>query len=467
MSVSHPELSTEFELALKVVESVRISGGRTLFVGGWVRDRLLGYVSTDIDLEVYGVTANRLRTLLDQFGRVNEVGQSFTVYKIGPLDVALPRRESKTGRGHRGFTVTGDPNLTIEQAARRRDFTINAVAWDPLTEEYLDPYSGREDLLRRQLRIVDPDTFKDDSLRVLRAIQLAARFDLSIDEATKSQCRSILLDDLPPERVWDELRKLLLLASKPSIGFKLALEIGVIEQLFPEMASLVGCQQEPEWHPEGDVWIHNQLVIDQARTRIDDLPTPQKIALMLGAVCHDFGKPATTAFVDGRIRSYNHEEAGIKPTTTFLNHVNIYSIDGYDVRGQVIGLVAHHLKPGMWQKSRDGVGDGAFRRLARKVDLELLARLAKSDCLGRTGYFDCSAMDWFLDRARSLGVEHKAPLPLLMGRHLLKLGLPPGPRIGQILSQVYELQLDGQVSTVDEATQIARKLIDLGRSREP
>ena len=305
MSVSQPESTTEFKLALSIVESVRISGGRTLFVGGWVRDRLRGDVSTDIDLEVYGVPANRLRTLLEQFGRVNEVGESFTVYKIGNLDVALPRRESKTGQGHRGFTVTGNPYLTIELAARRRDFTINAMAWDPLTEEYLDPYGGREDLFRRQLRIVDPDTFKDDSLRVLRAIQFAARFDLSVDEATKSQCRSILLDDLPPERIWGELKKLLLLASKPSIGFKFALELGVIEKLFPEMNALLGCQQDPVWHPEGDVWTHNQLVIDQARSRIDDLPTPQKIALMLGAVCHDFGKPATTAFLDGRIRSYN------------------------------------------------------------------------------------------------------------------------------------------------------------------
>ena len=460
MSRSSTPDGAELTLALKIVETVKTAGGRALVVGGWVRDRLEGSVSKDIDLEVYGVPSDRLRVLLDRIGRVDAVGESFTVFKIGAVDVALPRRESKTGHGHRGFTVMGDPGLSIEQAARRRDFTINAIAWDPLTDEYLDPYGGREDLERRLLRIVDPVTFGDDSLRVLRAVQLAARFELEVEETTKAVCQVIALDDLPSERVWGELEKLLLLADKPSIGFQLAHELGVVERLLPEMAALVGCPQEPEWHPEGDVWTHNQLVIDQAHHRIDDLPRPQQITVMLGAVCHDFGKPAPTALIDGRIRSYNHEEAGIAPTEAFLDRLNIHSIDGYDVRRQVIGLVAHHLKPGMWRTARDGVGDGAFRRLARKVDLELLARLAKSDCLGRTGSFDCTAMDWFLDRARSLGVEHEPPRALLLGRHLLGLGLTPGPRIGRILTQVYERQLDGDVRTLEEAIENAKTLID-------
>ncbi len=180
---------------------------------------------------------------------------------------------------------------------------------------------------------------------------------------------------------------------------------------------------------------------------------------MLGAVAHDFGKPATTAFSEGRIRSYNHEEAGVAPTLAFLDRLNIHSLDSYDVRQQVVGLVAHHLKPGMWHKAPDGVGNGAFRRLARKVDLELLARLAKADCQGRTGNFDCSAMDWFLDRARTLGVQHEPPAPLLLGRHVLALGLPPGPRVGQILAHVYERQLDGEVESLEEAVEAARSLL--------
>lgn len=459
----------EFDLALRIVEAVRAANGRALFVGGWVRDHLSGHASKDIDLEVYGVQADVLRALLEQIDRVDTVGESFTVYKVGPLDVSLPRRESKTGRGHRGFTVTGDPNLSFDEAARRRDFTINAIAWDPLTDEYLDPYRGRDDLSRGVLRMVDSGTFGEDSLRVLRAVQFAARFDLAMDDATKVTCRTTPLDDLPPERIWGEVEKLLLKASRPSIGFTLSLELGVIARLFPELAALVGCAQEPEWHPEGDVWTHNLLVIDQAASRLEGLPYPQQVALMLGAVSHDFGKPATTAFLDGRIRSYNHEEAGVEPTETFLDRLNLHSLRAYDVRRQVLGLVAHHLKPGMWHKAPDGVGDGAFRRLARKVDLKLLARLAKSDCLGRTGTFDCSAMDWFLERAQALGVEHEPPPPLLLGRHVLQLGLEPGPRVGEILGQVYERQLDGAVLTLADAIASARSLIDAraeGESRD-
>src|SRR3989442_5262159 len=221
------------------------------------------------------------------------------------------------------------------------------------------------------------------------------------------------------------------------------MDLGVVSKLFPELQALAGCEQEPEWHPEGDVWVHTLQVIDRARERIDDLPRAQQLAVMLGAVCHDFGKPATTAFVDGRIRSMDHEDQGVAPATAFLDRLNVHSIDGYDVRRQALGLVAQHLKPGMWFKVRGEVGDGAFRRLALKVDLELLARFAKADCLGRSpGMFDCSAMDWFLERARSLGVEHRAPTPILLGRRLIELGIEPGPRMGQILRAVYQQQLD-------------------------
>ena len=449
----------ELDQAQRIARAVRDAGGRALIVGGWVRDRCLGRDSKDVDLEVYGLPAAGVRALLERIDRVNLVGEAFTVFKAGSIDVALPRRESKTGRGHRGFEVTGDPDLPVEEAARRRDFTINAIAWDPLTEEYVDPYRGQADLERKRLRAVDPRTFGDDSLRVLRAIQFAARFELDVDEATRALCRRIVLDDLPAERIWGELEKLLLQAARPSVGFRLAFELGVVHQLFPELAALVDCPQEPEWHPEGDVWVHTLLVIDRARELIDDLERPQQIALMLGAVCHDFGKPATTAWRDGRIRSFNHEEEGVAPAHAFLDRLNVHSVEGYDVRQQTIGLVAHHLKPGMWHKVRDEVGDGAFRRLARQVDLELLARLAKADCLGRPGPFDCSAMDWFLSRARVLGVEHTPPAPLLMGRHVLALGLEPGPRIGRILSEVYEQQLDGAIATVEDAIEAARQII--------
>ena len=455
--------NSEFRIparALAIAEAARDAGGRALVVGGWVRDRLLGRDSKDIDIEVFGLAADELRTLLESLGRVETVGESFQVYKIGDLDVSLPRRESKSGRGHRGFEVTGDPSMSIEEAARRRDFTVNAISWDPLLEVYLDPFNGRGDLDQRLLRVVDPERFGDDSLRVLRAIQFAARFDLTLDAKSRDLCRTIPLDDLPAERIWGEIDKLLA-APRPSIGLALALDLGVTARLFPELHALVGCPQEHEWHPEGDVWVHTLQVVDQARTRIADLDRPRQLVIMLGAVCHDFGKPATTAFSDGRIRSIDHEEQGVPPATAFLDRLNVQSIDGYDVRRQVLGIVAQHLKPGMWFKASGEVGDGAFRRLAQKVDLELLARVAKSDCLGREpGAFNCEAMDWFVDRARQLGVEHRPPPPILLGRHLLALGLKPGPRVGGILKAVYERQLDGHVQTLAEALTAAEGILN-------
>ena len=451
------------DLVRAIAASVRRAGGRALVVGGWVRDRLRAQPSKDIDLEVFGIVQDRLPDLLAPFGRIEAVGQSFPVYKVGDLDVALPRRESKSGRGHKGFYVTGDPSMSLEDAARRRDFTVNAIAWDPLTDEYEDPFNGRHDIERRVLKAVDLTTFGDDSLRVLRAVQFAARFEFALEENTAALCRRIPLDDLPPERIWGELEKLLLAARRPSIGFDLALDLGVIDRVLPEMRPLVGCAQEPEWHPEGDVWVHTLMVIDTARELNPDLNRARLTTIMLGAVCHDFGKPATTAFSDGRIRSLNHEEAGVAPTVSLLDRLNIHTVDGFDVRTQVVGLVAHHLKPGMFRKAAH-VSDGAFRRLAQKVDLELLARLARADCLGRTGTFDCSAMDWFIARARALGVEHRPPAPFLMGRHLLELGLSPGPEIGDLLHRVYERQLDGDVGSVEEAISVAKEFLAAGRA---
>lgn len=445
--------------ARRIAEAARDTGGRALCVGGFVRDRILKRPSKDLDIEVFGIPQDRLLSLLQSIGKVVPAGQAFPVYKLGDIDVALPRRESKTGRGHKGFTVEGDPSMPFAEAARRRDFTINAIGWDPLTDEYLDPFSGRRDLDLRVLRVVDPRTFADDSLRVLRALQFAARFELTIDPDTARICSAIALDDLPAERIWGEFEKLLLQAERPSIGFALARELGIIRQLLPEMESLYDCPQDPEWHPEGNVWVHTLMVIDQAHQLNADLDRARLATVMLGAVCHDLGKPATTALIDGRVKSPNHEAMGVAPATAILDRLNVNTLDGFDVRAQVIGLVAEHLRPIAFSKTRDSVTDGAFRRLAQKVDLELLARFARADCQGRTGLFDCSGVDWFIERARSLGVEHKPPAPILLGRHLIEMGVAPGPRMGEILKAIYELQLDSAVTTLDEARAHARKLI--------
>lgn len=455
------------ETVLKLAEAIRAAGGRALLVGGCVRDELMGKQPKDWDVEIYGIEPARLRELLDAFGTVNVVGEAFTVYKLGGhLDVSLPRRERKTGRGHRAFFIEGDPDMTIAEAASRRDFTINAILQDPLTGEIIDPFKGREDIQHKILRAVSPQTFGEDSLRVLRAAQFAARFEFDIEPQTVELCRAIDLSDLPPERIWGEIEKLLLRPQNPSIGLKWLRDLGAVGQLFPEIKALVDVPQDPEWHPEGDVFVHTQLVIDRARELIDDLPYPRQVTVMLAALVHDFGKPATTEFIDGRLRSRGHEEAGVEPTLSFLDRLNIFTLDGYDVRAQVLALVRDHLKPGEYFKKREEVGDGAFRRLARKCELELLYLVAKADSLGRNAdrvprekWYGAEAQEWFIERARELDVASKAPAPLLLGRHLLEMGLQPGPRIGEITRAIYEMQLDGRIQTLEEAKAAAQKII--------
>src|SRR5438445_4975687 len=455
------------ERVLRLAESVRDAGGRALLVGGCVRDALMGKQPKDWDVEVYGVEPARLRQLLDQLGDVNVVGEAFTVYKLGAdLEVGLPRRERKTGRGHRAFFIEGDPSMTIEDSVRRRDFTINAILQDPLTGDIIDPFQGRDDIEKRILRAVAPETFPEDSLRVLRAAQFTARFEFGIEAQTRELCRQIDLSDLPSERIWGEMEKLLLKAQHPSIGFKCLFELGAIDQLFPEIKALIDVEQDREWHPEGDVFVHTGLVIDRARELIDDLPYAKQVTVMLAALCHDFGKPATTEFIDGRIRSREHEEAGIAPTESFLDRLNIHTLDGYDVRAQVIAIVRDHLKPGEFYKKQLEVSVGAFRRLARKCDLDLLYRVAKADSLGRNAehvpreqWYTAEAQEWFIERVRELELEDGAPKPLLMGRHLLEMELEPGPRIGEITKAIYEMQLDGRVTTLDEAKAAAKELL--------
>lgn len=455
----------------KLCQAVAEAGGRALLVGGWVRDFMRGVPSVDYDLEVYGVEAARLRALLDGQGRVDAVGEAFKVYKVRlreaghsfVVDVSLPRRESKTGRGHRGFVVAGDPQMSFAEAARRRDFTINAMMYDPLTNQCIDPYGGGRDLASGLIRVVDPQTFVEDSLRVLRAMQFAARFGFVIEPATMELCRGIDLGDLPAERIWGEVEKWLLQARRPSIGLHAARQLGITEQLWPELHALIDCPQNPALHPEGDVFVHTGMVLDEALQLIDDLPRPKQMAVMLGALCHDLGKPATTKFAEGHWRAEQHEELSVQLTEKFCDRLRLFTFDHYDVRKQALALVKHHAVPYRWFKQHqvgEPITDGQFRRLALILEPDLLYRVARADCLGRAGDFPPTAEEWFAARVRELGIEEQAPQPLLQGRHVLALGLTPGKRVGEITRAVYERQLDGAIVTLADAINAARQMIE-------
>ena len=452
-----------------------------------MRDHLLGVRSKDVDIEVFGLDAERLGALLARFGSVHAIGRAFGVFRVAGIDVdfSLPRRDSKRGPGHRGFDVAPDPSLDFAEAARRRDLTINSIGIDPLTGEVLDPHGGRRDLERRVLCATDPERFPEDPLRGLRVAQLAARLEMPPDDKLVALCRTLDLSELSGERVFDELRKLLLRAAKPSIGFKVLEDTGQL-RFFPELDALRGVAQDPEWHPEGDVWVHTLMVLDVAATLCggpadpgecgpdhaartpaaaappdagepgpcrapapsedaagSNDPDREDLALMLGALCHDLGKPATTERAGGRIRSHRHDVAGVPPTRALLARMRAPGA----LADKVAALVEHHLAPALF--IRNGATAKGYRRLARKleragVSIELLVRVARADHLGRTtedalaGRFD--AGDAFLAAARAHSVERTAPRDAVLGRHLIERGMQPGPGFAPILERCREVQ---------------------------
>ena len=427
-----------------------------VLVGGYVRDALLGIESKDIDIEVYSVkNLETLQELLSPFGNVNAVGKSFGVLKLAlegfDIDFSLPRTESKKGAGHRGFDIRLSSRMDFTSAAKRRDFTVNAMGFDLNSSILLDPYGGQKDLEDRLLRCVNPDTFVEDPLRILRALQMAARFKLRCDEALIELCASMtgkgMLDELPKERIFEEFRKLLLKADNPSIGFELMKEMGVV-RLFPELEALIHIPQDPEKHPEGDVWTHTLLSLDaMAKQRTGN--GKRDLTLMLAVLCHDFGKPFTTEKIDGQWRALGHSQAGEEPTRWFLERI----CDEKKLIDDVVALVLHHQKP--LQFYTQGAKSGAIRRLALKVSLEDVALVGKADYLGRTteeaktGNYP--AGEWLLEEARKLDINGSTLKPLLQGRDLIAAGLEPSERFKTLLETAYDAQLDGEFDTLEGA----------------
>jgi tRNA nucleotidyltransferase (CCA-adding enzyme) len=436
------------------------AGGRTLVVGGSVRDAALGLTSVDLDLEVYGVAPRELEQLLRGHFKLDRVGKAFGVLKLKglPIDVALPRRESKAGLGHRSFEVLSDPWMTTQEAQSRRDFTINAMAWDPLSQELIDHFGGWEDLQARRLRHTSPK-FAEDPLRVMRGAQFVARFDLTVAAETIELCRTIEPEGLAAERLYEEWKKLLLAGATPSRGLEFLRQCGWI-QYFPELAVLVGCRQPEKWHPEGDVWTHTLQSIDAfARERIGD--SWEDLVVGFAVLCHDFGKPATTHEEGGTIRSHGHEQAGEEPTRSFLQRLTHQS----DLVDQVLPLVLHHGRPRHLHDA--AASDAAVRRLAQRVDrIDRLVRVARADTLGRSGGRDSDdtfpAGTWLLERAQALRVDRQAPQPLVLGRHLIELGLKPGPHFKPLLDACLEGQINGDFDSLEGGKHY---LVELVRQR--
>jgi tRNA nucleotidyltransferase (CCA-adding enzyme) len=450
--------SDELASATKAVcQLIHQQRGRALLVGGCVRDALLGHAAKDVDIEVYGIAPANLLSILDARFRLDLVGESFGVIKVKgvPIDISIPRRESKVGLGHKGFEVMSDPHMAIEEAARRRDFTINSMAFDLVSSELVDPYGGEKDLRARVLRHTS-EQFAEDPLRVLRAMQFAARFEFSVAPETVEICRGLRMEELPPERVFEEWKKLVTKGRRPSLGLHFLRDCGWTRN-FPELEALIGCEQDPEWHPEGDVWIHTLHVMDAfAEERTSD--EWEDLVVGLACLCHDLGKPAATSMIDGRICAHGHEPAGVDPTQRFLARMT----NEVALVVQVLPLVAEHLKPTTLFEA--GAGKNAIRRLAVRVGrIDRLVRVARADQKGRPPkpFNAFPAGDWLLEQAKSLNVTSNKPVALIMGRHLIQLGLKPGPEFSKILEDCFEAQLDGHISSVEEGMNHVRTALNL------
>lgn len=450
-----------------MLQAVR-SAGRPRLVGGCVRDWLLGLEPKDFDVEVFGCSYESLARTLAPFGRVDFVGRAFGVLKIRgdgwEFDFSLPRRDSKTGERHQDFAVAPDPNLSEYEAALRRDFTLNALSWDPFADTVIDPLGGRADLDARVLRHTGPH-FREDPLRVLRGFQFAARFDFTAAAETLAECRSLAdsYDTLPVERVWMEWEKWARQATRPSAGLRFLKDSGWLRH-FPELAALDGCPQDPEWHPEGDVFVHTGHCCDAMVRQPGWLEAgpERRRDLLLAILCHDLGKPSTThqAEKGGRLRwiSPGHEPAGGPLAEAFLRRINA----PHAVATVVRPLVENHLWP---YSAPVPPAETTVRRLARRLAPATIGDLClvlMSDHLGRPPLVKeetALRIEHLREAARALALADAAPKPLLLGRHLIEAGLRPGPEFRGLLDRAFEAQLDGAFRDEAGAREFLKSLL--------
>ena len=428
------DLALARELALRVKDA----GGRAMFVGGFVRDGLTGADCKDIDVEVYGVEPRALRAILAELGEVVEKGASFGVYGLAHsnIDVAMPRKERRVGDRHTDFDVSVDPGLSFEAASMRRDFTINAMMRDVLTGELIDLWGGEADLQARRVRHVNDKTFAEDALRVFRAAQFAARLEAAIAPETVKLCASMDVTQLSVERVFDELCKALLKAKKPSVFFRALREMGHLEEYFPEVAACVGVQQNPAYHPEGDVFEHTMLVLDQAAELRERARWP--LGFMVAALVHDLGKPVCTEVQpDGKITSYGHEVKGLPVCEAQLRRLTN--------QGKLIEYAKNmmwlHMRPNVLAKCRS-----KKKKTRQLFDLSVcpedLILLSRADASGKLDAPYDEGNEAFL-RERLEDYRALMARPMVTGKDLLAAGLKPGPEIGKWLERAKQLQFSG------------------------
>lgn len=426
---------------LEIARLVDVQGGKLFLVGGWVRDAMRGAPSKDLDLEVYGIEASALTSLLRPFGFTNPVGRHFPVWREtrAGIDVSLPRADGAE-------SWSGDEaslGRLMDQAARARDLTLNAMAWDPLANQLVDPLDGRADLTRSTLCAADAARFGDDPLRVYRVARLAALLDAAPDAELIALCRGLDLSALPPERIAAELSRILLGLPRPWLAIETLDALGQLSTLAP-IAALQGVPQDSEWHPEGDVFVHTGMVVNCAAKRAVGLPAEEAASLLWAALCHDFGK-ATTTFreEDGRIRSPSHDVEGARVAAVWLSELRV----GAKLCDRVAALVRHHLAPALFvaQKTKPK----GYRRLARKLDqvgvtATELERVARADHLGRTTKEareeTFAAGDRFLVIAHQAEVALGVPKDIVAARDLMAKGVPAGPGLGKLLARCREIQ---------------------------
>lgn len=444
------------QMARRVAEAAAQAGGRAYYVGGFVRDRLRGKASKDVDIEVHGIPAGKLEEILDALGQRTEMGASFGIYglKHYDLDIAMPRREQATGRGHRDFAVFTDPYLGTEKAALRRDFTVNAMMEDVLTGEIIDHFGGQADLQQGIIRHVNGDSFVEDPLRVLRAAQFAARFGFRVAEETVRLCRTMELSALARERVLGELEKALCKAEKPSVFFGVLRDMNQLEDWFPEVSALIGIPQEPQFHPEGDVWNHTMQVLDQAAVLREQAEQP--LHFMLSALCHDFGKRDALQIENGRIRALGHEAAGVPIAEEFLSRLTAEK----KLHGYVGNMVRLHMRPNILQAQHSGLKSYCklFDESVCPGDLLLLAKVDALGCGGEKNYAPVEET-----LRQMLGAyEQRMSRPFVQGADLIKAGFQPGGDFADALAYAHKLRLAG----VEKEAALPQTVAYLRKARE-